>query len=128
MLIKYSFVTGETTTVEVSDEIGTVIIDSRRKEENLARKERYHCYSLDALEYEGKEFADRCTPDNILEDRQAKERLEFAIAHLSDVQKRRFQLYADGYSINEIARLEEVNPNAVMKSIAGARKKLKKFF
>ena len=51
MLIKYESVTGEVTEVEVSEEIGAVIIDSRRKEENLARKERYHCYSLDAIKY-----------------------------------------------------------------------------
>ena len=43
MKIKYESVTGEITEVEVSEEIGAVIIDSRRKEENLARKERYHC-------------------------------------------------------------------------------------
>lgn len=45
MKITYKFTTGEVTEVEVSDEIGAVIVESRRKEENLARKERYHCYS-----------------------------------------------------------------------------------
>ena len=45
MKIKYTFANGEVSEVEVSEEIGAVIIDSRRKEENQARKERYHCYS-----------------------------------------------------------------------------------
>ena len=65
MKITYKFTTGEVTEVEVSNEIGTVIIDSRRKEENLARKERYHCYSYDAAEFEGQEYADWNTPENL---------------------------------------------------------------
>ena len=63
MKITYKSVTGEVTAVEVSEEIGTVIIDSRRKEDNLDRKERYHSYSLDAITYEGEEYADEHTPD-----------------------------------------------------------------
>ena len=41
MKITYKSVTGEVTAVEVPEEIGAVIIDSRRKEDNLDRKERY---------------------------------------------------------------------------------------
>ena len=37
---------GENSEVEVNEEIGTFILDSRREEDNLGRKERYHCYSL----------------------------------------------------------------------------------
>ena len=36
MIIKYKFSTGEVTEVEVSDEIGTVILDSRREEHAIA--------------------------------------------------------------------------------------------
>ena len=67
MLIKYESVTGEVTEVEVSEEIGAVIIDSRRKEENLARKERYHCYSLEAIDYEGKEYASQSITDDFID-------------------------------------------------------------
>ena len=48
MKIKYEFINGEKTEIEVEENIGTWILDSRRVEENLARKERYHCYSSDA--------------------------------------------------------------------------------
>lgn len=53
MKINYTFANGEISDVEVSEEIGTMILDSRREESNLDRKERYHCYSLDGAEFEG---------------------------------------------------------------------------
>ena len=53
MKITYQFANGDVSEVEVSEEVGTVIVDSRRKEDNLDRKERYHCYSYDAIDYEG---------------------------------------------------------------------------
>lgn len=49
MKVKYEFDNGEVTEVEVSEEIGAMIIDSRREEESGNRKERRHCYSLDAI-------------------------------------------------------------------------------
>ena len=48
--INYTFANGETSDVEVNEEIGNLILDSRREESNQDRKERYHCYSLDAAE------------------------------------------------------------------------------
>ena len=44
MKIKYEFADGTVSEVEVEESISAVIIDSRRKEDNLSRKERYHCY------------------------------------------------------------------------------------
>ena len=48
MKIKYEFADGTVSEVEVEESIGAVIIEDRRLEDNLARKERYHCHSLDA--------------------------------------------------------------------------------
>ncbi len=53
MKIKYEFADGTVSEVEVEESIGAVIIEDRRLEDNLARKERYHCHSLDAVEFEG---------------------------------------------------------------------------
>lgn len=53
MKINYTFANREASEVDVSEEIGNVILDSRREESNFDRKERYHCYSLDAAEFEG---------------------------------------------------------------------------
>ena len=43
MKISCIFANGENSEVEVNEEIGTFILDSRREEDNLRRKERYHC-------------------------------------------------------------------------------------
>ena len=43
MIINYRFVDGETAQVEVSDEIGNVIIESRRAEETVEREDRRYC-------------------------------------------------------------------------------------
>ena len=56
MKVEYKFADGTVSEVEVSEEIGTYIMDSRRKENSANRKERYHCSSLDAILYEGSEF------------------------------------------------------------------------
>lgn len=125
MKIKYESVTGEVTEVEVSEEIGAVIIDSRRKEENLARKERYHCYSLDAIDFEGLEYSakeDCSFSDDI------KERVRFAFSKLSPVQKRRLNLLSQGKSMHEISEIENVAYNSVFESINAARKNFLKFF
>lgn len=41
MKIKWQFNDGTKSELEVTDEIGTVILDSRRKEHALAERERY---------------------------------------------------------------------------------------
>lgn len=66
MKINYTFANGETSDVEVNEEIGNLILDSRREESNQDRKERYHCYSLDAAVYEGRDYADGETPESAL--------------------------------------------------------------
>lgn len=128
MKIQWKFADGNTSEVEVNEEIGNYITASRREESNLARKERYHCYSLDAIDYEGLEYATDITPETelILEENTA--RINAALDKLSVTQKRRLLMFADGLSANEIARIENVAPNAAWKSIEGAKKKFKKHF
>ena len=128
MKIQWKFVDGTTSEVEVNEEIGNYITASRREESNLARKERYHCYSLDAIDYEGLEYATDITPEAelILEENTA--RINAALDKLSVTQKRRLLMFVDGLSANEIARIENVAPNAAWKSIEGAKKKFKKHF
>jgi len=128
MKIKYEFADGTVSEVEVEDSIGAVIIEYRRLEDNLSRKERYHCYSLDAAQFEGMEYADGTTPESILVSEEYGGELQEALGSLTEIQKERVRRLADGLSINEIARREGVAPNAVMKSVKGVREKLKKFF
>lgn len=63
MKIKYIFANGEKSEVEVSEKIGNVVVDSRRIEDNLDRKERSHCYSMNAANFEGDDYADCTTPE-----------------------------------------------------------------
>lgn len=56
MKVSYEFANGTASEVEVSEEVGTMIIDSRTAEESADRKERRHCWSLDAAFYEGAEY------------------------------------------------------------------------
>ena len=62
MKIQWHFADGTKSEVEVNEELGEFITASRREEDNLSRKERYHCYSLDAILFEGKEYGDNHTP------------------------------------------------------------------
>jgi len=128
MKITYQFANGDVSEVEVSEEVGTVIVDSRRKEDNLDRKERYHCYSYDAIAYEGEEFADPDTPASLLERDELAGRVHSAMSHLTEIQVRRLTLLSEGHSIREIARMEGVDHKVVAESIEGARKKFLKFF
>jgi len=122
MKIKYTFANGDVSEVEVSEDVGSIIVDSRRKEDNLDRKERAHCYSYDAIEYEGEEYADLDTPESCLERDELSKRIHSAMSHLSETQARRLALFADGHSIREIARMEGVDHKAVSKSIESAKK------
>jgi DNA-directed RNA polymerase specialized sigma24 family protein len=128
MKIKYEFADGTVSEVEVEESIGAVIIESRRKEDNLARKERYHCYSMDAVQFEGDEYGTEETPETQMERELDTERIAHALDGLSEVQRRRLLKFAEGKSMREIAREEKVQHRAVMKSIESARKIFKKNF
>lgn len=129
MKIKYQFADGTTTEVEVSEEIGAVIIDSRKAEHAQDERQRYHCpYSYDAIDYEGEEYATDDTPEteHIRSERDA--RLYTALAALTETQRRRLLILADGLSMREIARREKADIKTVRESIEGARKKFQKNF
>lgn len=128
MKIKYEFADGTVSEVEVEESIGAVIIEDRRLEDNLSRKERYHCYSLDAAQFEGTEYADNETPERKMEREMDTERIAQALDGLSEVQRRRILMLAGGMSVNEIARKEGVHHSVVSETISAARKKFKKFF
>ena len=129
MKIKYEFDNGEITEVEVSEEIGAVIINSRREEESAERKHRRHCYSLDAIEYEGKEYGVSDFTEEMFDDsKEQNVHVRKAFSRLSEVQQRRLLMLAGGMSMHEIAKKEGVNYRAVFDSIQAARQKFLKFF
>lgn len=127
MKIKYTFATGEATEVEVNDEIGTLILDSRRKEKNRDRMEERHCYSMDAIEYEGMEYADNSTPETELITKIDNRILADALAQLTPIQAERLLKLASGMSVRKIAESEGKDHKTVLESINAAKKKIKKF-
>ena len=126
MKIKYKFATGEVTEVEVSDEIGAVITASRKAEHALEERNRYHCYSLDAIDYEGLEYGE-CDEYPIEDDSAERaERIKAAFSQLTGTQQRRLRLYADGRTLRGIAALENTKFQSVAESIEAAKKKFLK--
>ena len=128
MKIKYKFVDGTVAEIEVEESIGAVITESRRLEGNLARKESYHCYSLEAIQYEGAEYSDGETPETKMEREMETERIAQALDGLSEVQRRRLMMLAEGKSVREIARREGKEIKTIRESLDSARKKFLKFF
>ena len=128
MKIKYAFLDGTTAEIEVSDEIGAVIIDSRKAEHAQDERCRRHCYSYDAIDYEGEEYG-VCDEYAVEDDSEEQEaRIREAFSHLTATQQRRLRLYADGKTLREIAAIEEASFQSVAESIEAGRKKFLKFF
>ena len=105
-----------------------MILYSRRKESNQDRKGRYHCYALDAAEEEGGDYADGSTPGTELFLQLENQRIKKAFEQLSEVQRRRLLMLAEGVSLREIARREGKDIKSIRESIEGARKKFLKYF
>lgn len=129
MKIKYTFADGTTTEVEVSEEIGAVVIESRKAEHAQDERQRYHCpYSYDAIDYEGEEYASDETPESEYARAEVNKQLYAGLQSLTETQRRRLLMLADGMSLREIAKAENVGFTKVAKSIEAAREKMKKFF
>lgn len=128
MKIKYEFINGESTEIEIEENIGAFILDSRKEEATRSKMEQRHCYSSDAAIFEGNDYASNNTPEKILITAFENKRIQNVLTKLSEVQRRRLLMYAEGLSMREIARLEGTHHSAVSKSIEGARKNFLKFF
>lgn len=124
MTVEYKFADGTVSEVEVSEEIGTYIMDSRRKESSDNRKERYHCCPLDVILYEGSEFG--YEEGNYLEEREDTELLKEVLGCLTDTQRKRMLLFIEGWSFRNIAEQEGANHKSVEESIKAAQKKMQK--
>lgn len=128
MKIKYQFADGTQQTIDVPEEYGALIIESRKAEHARDEKERYHCYSYDSAEYEGMEYADENTPESIYDAEILSTELATSLTLLTEKQRRRLIMYADGLSYREIARREGVSDHKkIIQSVDAARKKIKAF-
>lgn len=130
MKVTYKFADGTSSVVEVSDEIGTMIVDSRREEDTAAKYAQRHSWSIDSLAYEGLDYAsyDRYFENEPDEEEQARMVEIIGIYRsLSDKQKRRLRLFASGKTYREIAEIEKCPVSAIHESIGRILKKFEKF-
>ena len=57
-----------------------------------------------------------------------QDELEMILKTCTAVQQRRFKLYSKGYTLDEIARLENCGKQRVQKSVSAVTEKIKKYF
>lgn len=137
MKIKYEFVNGDVVEVEAPDVIGKFIEESLRAEHASDEKNRVHTCSLEGALYEGHEYGhydsnlrrlevQETKKDRTRKKAQLRESLKKGYSKLSEAQRRRISMYANGLTMREIAEKEGVYLNAVYQSISSARKIIKK--
>ena len=85
-------------------------------------------YTADYEDYEGTNLISEKTPDDLMEELEDREHLLDCLAHLSENQRQRILMLAQGMSITEIARVQHADRTTVRESIQAARKKFKKYF
>ena len=92
-------------------------------------RHRYHCYSLDAIDYEGDEYG-RCEDygESDAEAERRRQILSACFSKLTETQKRRMLLFIKGKTLREIAELEGTSFQSVDESIKAAQKKFPKKF
>lgn len=128
MYIPYKLADGSVVLVELKPDVAEFILRNDREMANADRKERDHVkYHLEALEYEGMEYADPDTPEDILIRQEEKEQLDDMLSCLTDTQLQRLTMKAEGMTLRQIAEAEGTNVNAVRDSLLQVRKKLEKY-
>ena len=128
MYIPYKLADGSVVLVELKPDVAEFILRNDREMANADRKERDHVkYHLEALEYEGMEYADSDTPEDILIRQEEKEQLDDMLSCLTDTQLQRLTMKAEGMTLRQIAEAEGANVNAVRDSLLQVRKKLEKY-
>ena len=122
--VTYKFVTGETSVVEVSDEIAAFLAECDREEHAQEMAISRHTYSLDAILFEGLEYSNGETAETDLLSELEQRRIYEALSCLTEAQKRRLWALASGYTFREIAQSDHVDVRAIFDSIEAARRKI----
>lgn len=127
MLIKYAFLDGTTTEVEVSEKIGTVVLDLDRQEYNANHREtRRHC-SLETFDLDGNLLPSKDDVEMDFIKSEENGRLYAAISQLNPRQQKLINsLYFEGRKVTDLAKEEGVHWTAITHAVERALKKLKK--
>mgnify|MGYP002568271852 CR=1 FL=1 len=128
MRVRYEFVNGEWSEIEVEDSLGELLVELDRQEYNNDHRETRRHMSLDGMDYEGALFA---APDNPAAELVWKEdatRLRQAMEALSPAQRELVcRVYFENEKITDIARQEGVDKSAISHRLDRIYRKLKKF-
>ena len=127
MKIKYEFVNGETSEIEVDDSLGELLVDFERQQYNNDHKETRRHVSLDGMDYEGELFASAEDTEGEAERREDMARLFSAMEVLSPSQRELVEkVYFEERKITDIAHEEGVSKQSVHERVQRALKKLEK--
>lgn len=125
-ILEYKFINGDEAEILVEDVYAVIILADRTHENTRERKHRGHKAPLDTFSFEDRRyFADENTPETILIRKEESRRLAHQFEALSDIQKRRILMYLDGFTCEEIAKMENVSVSAVAESLRRVREKMK---
>lgn len=129
MKITYTFADGSISEVEVTEDVGNVIVELDRQEYNSNHRQRRHNCSLEAYDTYGNLIS---TDENIEEDYIQNEEfsaLRAAIAKLSPRQQHLIsEVYFEGKSVAQVAREEGLDRTSVRDALERALKKIQKNF
>ena len=126
-MYRYGFVDG-TEEIEISDEWTAVLREMDREEEANRKKQTRRHISLDAVDFEGVEFAEAGDAETALLEKESEEEVKKLLSRLTETQRRRVELRMEGRTYREIGVLEGINFRRVEKSVNQAREKMKDFF
>ena len=128
MKIRYEFVTGEFSEIEVDDSLGELLVDFDRQQYNNDHKETRRHVSLDGMDYEGEIFASVADTADEVERREELARLMRAMETLSPAQRELvLKVYFEGRSYASIAREAGVGESALRDRMKRIDKKLDKY-
>ena len=127
MKIRYEFVNGEVSEIEVDESLGELLVDFDRQQYNNDHKETRRHVSLDGMDYEGELFTSAEDTEGELLRREDTARLMEAMKTLSPSQRELvLKVYFNGRSLVSIAAEEGVDKSSISHRLERIHKKLKK--
>ena len=126
--VRYEFITGEVSEIEVEQGFGDLLVDFERQEYNNNHKETRRHVSLNGMDYEGEMFAAELDTEGDVESREDISRLYCAMEALSPAQRELvLKVFFEKVRVADIARAEGVTEAAVRNRLQKIYARLKKF-
>lgn len=130
MRLKYQFINGDQSEIQITDDWGEVVMMLDKQERNDDHRETRRHISLNGMDYEGALFAQKDERlDALLADDSQIERLKKAVASLKPEQQALIKaVFFDGMKISDFAKQEGVSQPAITQRLNTVLNKLRKLF